>query len=170
MREGARSLLVRAQKRDPEAVEQLLAMLRGDITRVVMKVTRSREDGEQALQDALVRIFVYLPRFQQEFANPVDQPDPEGDKECLEHLRRWATNLARNWARTVNRYGIVIASPFLIPSSVYAPEERRTHRRTLPHGPEVSLDHSMGDEDLEDMEYVDLIYQHACRSGRGEVA
>jgi DNA-directed RNA polymerase specialized sigma24 family protein len=167
--ENVRALLVRAQRRDPEAVDKLIALLKGDITRVVMKVTRSREDGEQALQDALVRIFVYLPRFEQYFRYPIDVDDPAGDKECLDNLRKWSTNLARNWARTINRYGVVIASPFLIPSFVYKAEDRRK-RRTLPQSKEISLDHGMMDNEIEDVDYTDLIFQHACKAGRGSIA
>ena len=110
-----RELLLLAHERDAEAVTALLGLLEDDLTRVVYKNIANHALAETVLHDVYVRIFFYLPRFRQEFVHRASTPDPDGDRRCLDKLRRWATNLARNWVRTVNHYGLETAERWLLP-------------------------------------------------------
>lgn len=107
-RGSIRRMVEAGQRKDDEALVGLFAILEPDVRRVLFAILRDRNNVDDALQDVRVRIFVYLPRFHL----PVGATDPE----CQEYLRRWATNLARNWARLVNTYGIVeVQARYVLP-------------------------------------------------------
>jgi len=57
-------LIVRAQKGERGAVERLLQEARPRAIAVAMKVLRNTSDAEDAVQDATVKIWRYLPRFE----------------------------------------------------------------------------------------------------------
>jgi len=94
-------MLEAGQRYDDDALAGLYAFLRPDVVRVLSAILVDHRLVEDAYQDVRVRIFVYLPRFK--------FPPDASDVSCQEYLRRWATNLARNWARLINKYGIVEA-------------------------------------------------------------
>ena len=112
-----RELILRAHERDSDATTELLDLVQDDLVRVIYKNISNSALAREVLQDVYVRIFYYLPRFRQEFVHRATTPDPNGDRECLEKLRRWTTNLARNWVRTVNYYGPEAAAQWSIPGS-----------------------------------------------------
>ena len=62
--DSADDLVVRAQKGDRRAVERLLCEARPRAMAVAMKVLRNPTDAEDAVQDALTKIWKYLPRFE----------------------------------------------------------------------------------------------------------
>lgn len=57
-------LVVRAQRGDRRAIERLLLEARPRAMAVAMKVLRNPNDAEDAVQDALTKIWRYLPRFE----------------------------------------------------------------------------------------------------------
>ena len=57
-------LVVRAQKGDRRSVDRLLCEARPRAMAVAMKVLRNPSDAEDAVQDALTKIWRYLPRFE----------------------------------------------------------------------------------------------------------
>jgi len=76
-------------------------MVEGDLKRVLAANLNNVGLLEETLQDMRVHIFIYL--HHQRFSLPEDATDAT----CREYFRRWATNAARNWARNVNRYGLI---------------------------------------------------------------
>jgi len=96
-------LLAAAEACDERALEDLHRLILPDITRVLAANLSDRRYLDEALEDVRVRIFVYLlhARFR--------LPDDATESTCRELLRRWATNTARNWARLVNKYGLITA-------------------------------------------------------------
>lgn len=62
--DSADDLVVRAQRGDRRAVELLLCEARPRAMAVAMKVLRNPTDAEDAVQDALTKIWRYLPRFE----------------------------------------------------------------------------------------------------------
>ncbi len=61
---GADDLVLRAQKGDRKAIERLLCEARPRAMAVAMKVLRNPNDAEDAVQDALTKVWRYLPRFE----------------------------------------------------------------------------------------------------------
>ncbi len=57
-------LIIRAQKGERGAVERLLQEARPRAIAVAMKVLRNPSDAEDAVQDATIKIWRYLPRFE----------------------------------------------------------------------------------------------------------
>jgi DNA-directed RNA polymerase specialized sigma24 family protein len=86
------------QRKDGDALLGLYLLLEQDVKHVLCAVLRNRNNVDDAMQDVRVRIFIYLPRF--------SLPIGASEAECQELLRRWATNVARNWARLINAYGL----------------------------------------------------------------
>lgn len=62
--DSADDLVARAQKGDRRAVERLLCEARPRAMAVAMKVLRNPTDAEDAVQDALTKVWRYLPRFE----------------------------------------------------------------------------------------------------------
>lgn len=60
----ADTLIVRAQKGDNKALERLLCEARPRALAVAMKVLRNPSDAEDAVQDAMTKVWRYLPRFE----------------------------------------------------------------------------------------------------------
>ena len=85
-----RLLLERAQHRDVEAFEKLMRLYEADLFRLVLPLARNREDGEDALQEVLLRAYKSLPTFR-------------GDSALLTWLTRTALNITRNWPRSQSR-------------------------------------------------------------------
>jgi DNA-directed RNA polymerase specialized sigma24 family protein len=112
-----RGLIERARRRDEDALEVIYEYLRPHLRNVVGKCLSTPRDFDVVLHDVVTRIFIYLPTFE-------PQPWVTGD-ENLDYLRRWATNLARNWTRNVNRYGVEQAREWMFP-----PDMRGWKRRT----------------------------------------
>ena len=104
-----RNLVLRAKDRDDEAFNALIKLIRSDLDCVVGKNLSDKRLHAEVLQAVIVRLFVYLPRFRQTYLHRSTATDPIGDQRCLSDLRRWSTNLARNWTRTVNQYGVAQA-------------------------------------------------------------
>lgn len=98
---SVRDLIAAAGACDERAMVDLLRMIDDDLKRVLAANLNNVGLLEETLQDVHVRIFIYLRH--QRFS----LPDDATDATCREFLRRWATNGARNWARHVNRYGLV---------------------------------------------------------------
>jgi len=121
------SLVEAAGECDKRAMEALLLMVRPDLTRVLAANLNNTRLLQEALQDVSVRIFVYLR------GGRFTLPEGASESTCREYLRRWATNAARNWARLVNKYGMVTAQGrYTIPQ--WACEgERRPRRGIVPH-------------------------------------
>lgn len=61
---GADDLVLRAQRGDRLAIDRLLCEARPRAMAVAMKVLRNPNDAEDAVQDALTKIWRYLPRFE----------------------------------------------------------------------------------------------------------
>ncbi len=161
-----RHLVLRARDRDDEAFSSLIALIRSDLSRVVHKNLSDKHLHAEILQAVIVRLFVYFPRFQQQYVHRSTLQDAVGDQRCLNDLRRWSTNLARNWTRTVNQYGVEQAERWLIPG--WAAERKSPRRMTIPRGTISSLDryswlNSDAYDGTEDMDNV--IYQ-AIAAGR----
>jgi RNA polymerase sigma-70 factor, ECF subfamily len=62
--DSADDLVTRAQNGDRRAIERLLCEARPRAMAVAMKVLRNPSDAEDAVQDALTKIWRYLPRFE----------------------------------------------------------------------------------------------------------
>jgi DNA-directed RNA polymerase specialized sigma24 family protein len=117
-----RGLIERARSRDEAALVTVYECLAPHLRNVVGKIIRNPGDFDAVLQDVQALIFVKLPRF---------EPDAwSTGVENLDLLRRWATNLARNYTRNVNRYGLERAREWIFP-----PEVRGWKRRSpIPFG------------------------------------
>jgi hypothetical protein len=161
-----RSLVLRAKDRDDEAFQALVALIRPDLSRVVSKNLSDKRLYDDILQAVIVRLFVYLPRFQQRYVHRSTATDPAGDQRCLNDLRRWSTNLARNWTRTVNQYGTSQAERWLIPS--WATGKQRPRRATIPRGIVSSLDHLSDsyDDEQSSVAVADNVIHRALVAGR----
>ena len=57
------TLLIRAREGESSAFEQLCEQATPRIYRTLCRITKNREDAEDALQEALMRAFINLPRF-----------------------------------------------------------------------------------------------------------
>lgn len=65
--DAAERALVRAARGgEPEAFRQLVDRYRSDVVELCVRIVRSREEGEEAAQDAFVRAWRALPRFREE--------------------------------------------------------------------------------------------------------
>jgi len=121
-------MVERASACDEQAMESLLLTVRLDLTRVLAANLNNPRLLDEALQDVNVRLFVYL------HAGRFNVPADAKDATCLEYLRRWATNTARNWARLVNRYGLVTSQGrYTLPQWAYEPEARHPRRAIFPY-------------------------------------
>ena len=98
-----RALLEGSQRGDEDALVGLFDLLSLDITKVLSTVLSDRQFLEEVKQDIRVRLFVYLRAKPSRFS----VPDGVSDEMCGEYLRRWSTNMARNWGRLINEYGII---------------------------------------------------------------
>lgn len=161
-----RSLVLRAKDRDDEAFSTLIKLIRTDLDRVVGKNLSDKRLHADVLQAVIVRLFVYFPRFDQKYVHRSTATDPIGDQRCLNDLRRWSTNLARNWTRTVNQYGEPQAERWLIPGWAYTVQKKR--RPTVPRGMVCSLDGYGSDlnSGADDLSMVDVVFRRARASGR----
>jgi RNA polymerase sigma factor (sigma-70 family) len=56
-------LLSDAKRDEPEAFEALCQTLRSRLLKIALRITRNREDAEDAVQDSMMRAFVYLNDF-----------------------------------------------------------------------------------------------------------
>jgi len=161
-----RSLVLRARDRDDEAFSKLIALIRPDLSRVIWQNLSDKRIYAEILQAAVVRLFVYLPRFQQRYIHRSTSNDVAGDQRCLNDLRRWSTNLARNWTRTVNQYGPEQAERWLIPG--WASNSTRPRRPTVPRGTVSSLDgySTMSRDAYDGAEDMDNAIYRAMAAGR----
>ena len=57
-------LLKDAKRSDPEAFEALSQNLRPRLLKIALRITRNREDAEDAVQDSMMRAFMHLNNFQ----------------------------------------------------------------------------------------------------------
>ena len=102
------------------AFSALLAVLEPDISPVLGRTLQDKRLVPDVRQDVRVLLFVKLPRFVLQLHSPADV-----EAEGREKLRRWATNLARNYARNVNGYGLEIARGWVLSSSRPGGRRRR---------------------------------------------
>lgn len=79
-------LLSDAKRGEPEAFEALYRPLRPRLLKIALRITRNREDAEDAVQDSMMRAFVHLNDF-------------HGDSS----FSTWLTRIAMNSALIINR-------------------------------------------------------------------
>jgi RNA polymerase sigma-70 factor (ECF subfamily) len=79
-------LLSDAKRGEPEAFEALCQTLRRRLLKIALRITRNREDAEDAVQDSMMRAFVHLNDF-------------HGDSS----FSTWLTRIVMNSALMINR-------------------------------------------------------------------
>ncbi len=87
-RSGEQGLVAAAQAGMTEAMDELLLRHRTALYRAARRFTRSHEDAEDLVQEAMLRAFVNVRRFR---------------KEC--HFATWLTAIVNNAARSMKRKG-----------------------------------------------------------------
>jgi|GEM_PF-5288731 len=151
-----RGLIEQARNRDEAALVTVYEHLRPHLKNVVGKILRKPQDFDAVLQDVQTLIFVKLPRF---------EPDAWSTGiENLDLLRRWSTNLARNYTRNVNRYGLEQAREWIFP-----PELRGWKRKShIPFGRSFeSMEAVMGEDgDFDDGSEHQNLLAEAASHGR----
>lgn len=73
-------------KRDAEAFEKVCQALRPRLLKIALRITRNREDGEDAVQDSLMRAYLHIEEFQGNSA-----------------FSTWLTRIVMNSALMINR-------------------------------------------------------------------
>ncbi len=64
MRKEIEQAVVLLEKNDPRSLDQVLALLQGAVFSFSMKVCGQREDAEDTMQEVLVKVLPYLPKFE----------------------------------------------------------------------------------------------------------
>ena len=64
MRKEIEQAVLLLEKNDPRSLDQVLALLQGAVFSFSMKVCGQREDAEDTMQEVLVKVLPYLPKFE----------------------------------------------------------------------------------------------------------
>jgi len=155
-----RALIEASKCGDEDAMSSLMDKVRDDIGKVVNANLSNWQHYDLVVHHIAVRIFIYIQRFHL-------SDDTSSDSACLEYFRRWATNLARNWTRSVNRFGPLVASErYLIPGWAM-PEGKKVRRGHLSMMATESCAQRLDDESSE--QRLERIAYHAMHDGKGRM-